>query len=219
MDKRDGRQRGFTYLGVLFAVVIMGVVMAATGEVWHVAQTREKETELLFIGNQFRQAIGLFYRAGGTFPQHLEDLLEDPRQPSIQRYLRKIFVDPMTGKPEWGLVKAPNGAITGVYSLSKDTPLKKANFNQADQAFTGATEYDKWLFIYQPRALRRAAAAPPAGATAGAAPGTAAGAAAGPGSGPAPGPAFGSIAAPTSRPIFGPTAQTPAGTASTGASP
>jgi len=52
-----GREGGFTYLGLLAIIAVMGVVMVGTGEVWHIAQKREKERELLFVGDQFRRAI------------------------------------------------------------------------------------------------------------------------------------------------------------------
>ena len=65
----------------------------------------------------------------------LEELLQDPRYPDIRRYLRKIYLDPMTGSAEWGLVTGPGGEIYGVHSLSGDEPLKKANFGLAEKAF------------------------------------------------------------------------------------
>jgi hypothetical protein len=42
----------------------------------------------------------------------------------MQRYLRRIYRDPMTSKTEWGLVQSVDGRIMGVHSLSKDKPLK-----------------------------------------------------------------------------------------------
>ena len=50
-------QGGFTYLGVLFAVALMGVLLAGLGEVWHTAVRRDKESELLFNGEQIRLAL------------------------------------------------------------------------------------------------------------------------------------------------------------------
>lgn len=146
-------QAGFTYLAALFLIVVMGVVLAAIGKMWGTAQQREKERELLFVGNQFRQAIGLYYQRspGGqkTFPLKLEDLLLDSRQPGVQRYLRKIYRDPMTGQAEWA-VFVVNDRITGVYSMSQETPLKSSNFRLADKKFEGAEKYGDWKFVYTP---------------------------------------------------------------------
>lgn len=146
-------EAGFTYLGLLILLVIMGILLAATGEVWSTVQKRANEEELLFIGHQFRQAIQQYYERspGGAkkYPRSLDDLLLDNRYQATQRFLRKIYVDPMTGKAEWGVVKAPNEGIAGVYSLSEEAPLKDAGFDQQDQAFEQAKTYSDWQFTYQ----------------------------------------------------------------------
>jgi type II secretory pathway pseudopilin PulG len=150
--------RGFTYLGLLFAIAIMGAVLAATGIVWHTAQQREKERELLFVGNQFRHAIQLYYErspAGAPqYPKSLEDLLKDKRYVTVERYLRKIYRDPMTGSTEWGLVTMPDGSIMGVYSLSDETPIKQGGFSEKDAAFEGRGSYREWQFVFVPAAVK-----------------------------------------------------------------
>ena len=145
------RSMGFTYIGVLAAVVIMGIVLGAAMEIWHTAMQREKERELLFVGNQFRQAIGLYYRVGKTYPATLVELLKDPRQPAIRRYLRKVYRDPITGKAEWGLVLGAHGEIIGVRSLSEDHPIKVSGFTAANRGFEGAKKYSDWIFSYRDR--------------------------------------------------------------------
>ena len=146
-------QGGFTYLAALFLIVVMGVMLGAVGKIWSTAQQREKERELLFVGNQFRQAIGRYYNQspGGVkvFPQSLDDLMRDPRQLGMQRYLRKIYRDPMTGQAEWAVFMV-NDRLTGVYSLSQDTPLKSGNFRLADKTFEAAEKYSDWKFVYTP---------------------------------------------------------------------
>ena len=165
---RSGRPaaaaRGFTYLVMLLAVALIGIGLVATSEVWSQSRQREKERELLFIGNQFRQAIALYYqRTPGMvkrFPETLQDLLEDKRYLVTQRHLRKIFADPVTGKPDWGIVPAPGGGIIGIYSRSNDKPIKAADFPAEDQSFEGAQRYSQWRFIYQPE-LNPVLQAPP----------------------------------------------------------
>jgi type II secretory pathway pseudopilin PulG len=160
------KSRGFTYLTVLFIVAVITAGLALVGEVWETAAKREKETQLLFVGNEYRKAITRYYLAGkNQYPRALEDLLKDPRQPGTVRYLRRLYADPLTGKAEWGIVKAPDGGIAGVHSLSEEKPLKAANFKVRDAGFESAQSYADWKFIYTPVAPGQAAAAKPASAT------------------------------------------------------
>jgi hypothetical protein len=147
-------QRGFTYMLLIFMVAIMGVVLAMTGWVWHTLAQRDKEQQLLYTGDAFRRAIGLYYeRTPGTakyYPKKMDDLLEDKRQPVLARYLRKIYIDPLTASKEWGLVPGPNDTIMGVYSRSNATPIKTGNFDEQDTDFEGKTRYQEWRFVYIP---------------------------------------------------------------------
>jgi len=159
MAANGGGQRGFTYIAVLLLVALHGVVLAVAGTMWHVAQKREKERELLFVGDQFRRALRSYAASGpglaGQLPRSLDDLIRDPRVPGIRRHLRKVFVDPMTGTTDWGLVLTPDGnAILGVYSRSQDAPLKTGNFPVDDQEFEGASMYSEWKFLYRPAGRR-----------------------------------------------------------------
>ena len=175
-DARGENQCGFTYLGLLLAIAILGALLASAGVVWHTEVQRQREQELLFVGDQIRQAIGRYYSKGTgarQYPQTLADLLLDPRYPSIQRYLRKLYHDPITGSTDWGLVRDADGRILGVYSQSDEQPIKQANFSVADQAFEGKDKYSDWVFLYQPRPPRGRVAGPttaPAGAPAAPAP-------------------------------------------------
>lgn len=149
-----GRTGGVTYIGLLIIIVIMGVVITAVAEVWHTAQRREKERELLFIGDQFRQAIDDYYEHSPVnerrYPANLEDLLKDPRYPSTQRYLRRIYRDPVTGSEQWGVVRGAEGEIYGVHSLSEAEPVKKRNFSPGDRNFEGSKRYADWVFMHVP---------------------------------------------------------------------
>ena len=149
-DVCRGREQGFTYIGLMILVAIMGVTLATTGQVWSTAVRQEKEQELIFIGDQFRNAITMYYRnsPGQTvrYPMSLEDLLRDPRYPDTRRYLRKIHLDPISNRMEWGLVKGAHGEIYGVHSLSEQEPLKKSNFSLADHDFEGKMQYSEWAF-------------------------------------------------------------------------
>ena len=143
-------ERGFTLLWVLFLVVLLGIGLTALSQVWETEARREKEAQLLFVGNQFRRAIESYRDAspGPTrqYPARLTDLLADPRFPNIVRHLRKIYRDPITNGTDWGLVKRGDG-IVGVYSLADKRPLKTGSFPKADAEFAGQDSYRGWRFV------------------------------------------------------------------------
>jgi type II secretory pathway pseudopilin PulG len=152
-DLQMSTQRGFTYVGLLLAIALAGVALAAAGTLWSTAAKRDKEAELLFVGDQFRRAIDAYYEGtpgAKRFPQRLEELVEDKRLPVTRRHLRRIYVDPMTGKPDWDLVRLPDGAIVGVRSRSEARPLKTANFAPHDASFANAATYRDWVFSPAP---------------------------------------------------------------------
>jgi type II secretory pathway pseudopilin PulG len=141
-------QTGFTYIGLLFAIAILGITLSTTGVVWSTQIRREKEAELLFVGDQYRIAIGRYRASGGQYPQGLGDLLEDRRTPTVRRYLRRLYPDPITGNADWQLVAAPDGGIMGVASSSQLKPIKVAGFPLSDATFRGAECYCDWKFVY-----------------------------------------------------------------------
>ncbi len=143
---------GFTYIGLLIAVTIMGIMLAAAGTMWSVAAKREKEVELIFIGHQFRAAIARYYAAGGfRYPPELADLLSDERSAVPRHFLRQIYRDPMTGQADWQIIRAPDGGVMGISSSSKAKPMKRANFEPLEAGFKDMDCYCDWQFMYEPR--------------------------------------------------------------------
>jgi type II secretory pathway pseudopilin PulG len=148
------RERGFTYLGLMIVVAIMGAGLAAYGQIASHAGQREKEAELLFRGDQYRAAIASYYKKEQRYPKALAELVEDKRYPMPVRHLRRVYPDPMTGQADWGLVEAPGGAgVMGVYSKAGTAPIKTANFPAAYQAFADASTYSDWKFMHSPPGL------------------------------------------------------------------
>jgi len=151
--KNDG---GFTYIGLLAVIIIIGVMTAVVGRTWRATSRIEKETELLWTGHQFRRAIKAYYNYGkdhygsASYPAELKDLLVDPRSGGTHRYLRKIYPDPMTGKKDWGLITDVSQHIIGVHSLSEGKTLKRDNFDLEDEGFKGKEKYSEWAFIVVP---------------------------------------------------------------------
>lgn len=143
-------QDGSVFMGMLVTVAVVAVMLMETGALWSSVLQRERELELLTRGNEIRRAIGLYYAAGNTFPKSLEDLVLDRRQPTIKRYLRRVYADPLTGTTDWGVVAGPGETIMGVFSKAKGTPFKQGNFAVINQGFTGQGSYQGWVFLFGP---------------------------------------------------------------------
>lgn len=146
-------QTGLTYLAILFTIAIMGAGLALTGIVWHSAQQREKETELLFVGEAFRHAIASYYlQSPGAkrFPAQIDDLVKDPRFPGVKRHIRRIYNDPISAKPEWALVRGSDGGIIGIRSLSEQAPIRRYFPDDPYKSFSAKNRYADWVFIYLP---------------------------------------------------------------------
>ena len=150
------RQAGFTYLGLLILVSLIGLALAAAGEVVATAARRDREEQLLWVGHEYRAAIARFVGRRHAYPRALAELLGSaPDDPVTVRYLRQLYPDPMTHALDWTLVQGPDGGIMGVASSSVRAPLKTAHFDDADKDFEDATSYGDWKFTVQQLPGRR----------------------------------------------------------------
>ena len=166
MVARPARQAGFTYLGLIIFVAIVGLVGAATLKVGSLLQRAAAEEELLEIGAAYSAALDSYAAAtprGATpYPPSLKELLKDPRFPGVRRHLRKVFVDPLTGKAEWGIEYLGGGqnGIVAIHSLSEAQPLKIANFDSRFRGLDGKEKISQWRFTASERSLAPAGPAP-----------------------------------------------------------
>ena len=144
------RQQGFTYLMILAAVVVVGILAEVVTQSEVMRLKRDNEQELLFRGMAYQQAIKSYVKAsphGKQFPRTLDDLVSDPRFAS-KKHLRQVYIDPITGK-DWLLIKNKSGGITGVTSSSKQKPLKQKFFHSGMESFENAVHYSNWVFDYR----------------------------------------------------------------------
>jgi type II secretory pathway pseudopilin PulG len=58
---------------------------------------RDREVETMHRGRQYVRAIQLYYRKFGAYPPNVDALLKA----NNIRFLRKKYIDPMTGKDDW----------------------------------------------------------------------------------------------------------------------
>ena len=154
---------------LLVALAVMSVLMTAALPAWRHQARREKEAELIFRGEQYARAIGLWERkmGPGSRPATVDMLVQ-------QRFLRKKYKDPMTEdgefqpifmganpsmpgpggrggrggpgqqqppQPQQPQEVVPQGraGIQGVVSKSKETSIR---------IYKGRTHYNEWLFVH-----------------------------------------------------------------------
>jgi type II secretory pathway pseudopilin PulG len=89
---------GYAMAALLVAIAVMGVLMTAAMPSWKAMVQREREEELVFRGEQYARAVGLFQRKfAGGFPPSVDVLVE-------QKFLRKKYKDPMAADGEFQII-------------------------------------------------------------------------------------------------------------------
>ena len=100
MQQARAGEQGFLLLGLIVAIfLILLALSVAAPRVAHELR-REREVEAVHRGNEYVRAIQVYYRKLGHYPTSIEQL----EKTSNVRYLRKRYVDPITGKDDWRLI-------------------------------------------------------------------------------------------------------------------
>jgi len=158
-----GRSRGVVLLGLMAFLVLAGLLTVHFAESVATARQREREAQLLWVGQQYRAALESYWRATPGpvkhLPVSLDELVRDSRFPNPVRHLRRIYPDPLQPDIPWGLVRR-GSQILGVYSQSDAAPLRRTGFAAGLEAFEGATQYAAWRFLFVPRVAAGPVAAP-----------------------------------------------------------
>jgi type II secretory pathway pseudopilin PulG len=132
LTKRREGESGYILLGVmiLLAVFVIGLAIAAPRVAADIQRDREVET--MHRGKQYIRAIQLYYRKFNAYPPSVDALVKT----NEIRFLRKRYLDPMTGKDDWkpimycqnkapvamGFFGAPLGPTTGCGPLAGTGP-------------------------------------------------------------------------------------------------
>src|SRR6476619_2720788 len=101
-------ESGYVLLAVMLTVTLILVALAV--EAPRIAQQikREKEEELVHRGKDYATAVKRFvHKNGGRYPVSVEQL----ENTNHIRFLRKKYVDPMTGESDWKMVHAGEAQI------------------------------------------------------------------------------------------------------------
>lgn len=91
------RQRGYTYIFVLFSVALIGIGLAAASELWVKRSQDEDRIQDRWIFEQYKMALKQYCLASSAIgdprvkPINIESLLEDKRFFPPLRHLRRIY--------------------------------------------------------------------------------------------------------------------------------
>ncbi len=112
LTSRRRKQAGYTLLMAVFMVATMIILAAAAAPNLLTEGRREKEDDMVWRGEQYERAIGLYYKKFGKYPTKVEDLT---RQTNGVRFLRQAYKDPMNKDDgSWRFIYVgPNGQLIG----------------------------------------------------------------------------------------------------------
>ena len=99
--RKRSDEAGYLLIGILFAMTIAIIALSATAPRIATQIQRDREEELVRRGKQYERAMQLYYRRFGRFPTSIEQL----ENTNNIRFLRRKYVDPITGKDEWRLIR------------------------------------------------------------------------------------------------------------------
>jgi type II secretory pathway pseudopilin PulG len=150
-SRAGAQERGFTFVLVLAAVALVAAGAAKVGVLWSEAAQREREEELLRVGQAYAEAVASYLRASPgnvkQYPPSMQDLLADPRVPGTRRHLRRLYADPLDPNRPWGVIPGPNGGIAGVYSQDSRQPWRRASYENDLISLPAAQAYSDWKFV------------------------------------------------------------------------
>lgn len=115
---RQNKRNGVALLVVTITVILLAISLAVALPVASKEVVREKEESLRFILGEFRRAVDKFKRCNRRLPENLEELIVDANG---NRFLRRRYLDPFTGKFDWQSQTASETLI--IYSSSDEPSL------------------------------------------------------------------------------------------------
>ena len=147
------RSGGWALLTAVLSAMLIGLSATAAQISLRIEREREREQQLLQIGREFIAALRSYRDAVGVtqpeLPRQLSDLVDDKRAIGVMRHLRRIPLDPFTGKEDWGLVRQGD-RIVGIHSQATRTPLTRRGFPADFADFDKAARLSDWRFVLSP---------------------------------------------------------------------
>ena len=121
---RRSDERGFALLLVFLLAAAVALMLYQQMPRVAFESQREKEQLLIGRGEQYKRAIQMYFVAFKKYPSKIEDL----ENTNNQRFLRRRYIDPMTGKDEWRLIHVnAAGQLTDSQVQKPPSPDDKSN--------------------------------------------------------------------------------------------
>ena len=108
MSTRRSGESGYAMLLVFLIAAMIAIALYREMPRVSFEAQRAKEQLLVERGEQYKRAIQLFVRKVNRYPATIEEL----ESLNNMRFLRKRYVDPMTGKDKWRLIHTNGGVLT-----------------------------------------------------------------------------------------------------------
>jgi hypothetical protein len=137
------------YLWLLGVLVVLGILLGKAVELDSTRAERQRELQILLVGDAYRQAIASFVNApggDGRDPQAIDELLNDQRFGRPMHHLRRAYPDPETGQ-SW-LPVMDGQQLVGVHSAGTRAPHKQQGFGSQQKDFENAASLGDWHFVY-----------------------------------------------------------------------
>lgn len=98
-NRRPARpsEEGYILVGVVFMLALLMIAMMVAAPKIAKSIQRDREVETMHRGKQYARAVKLYYKKFGRYPPNLDALVKT----NEIRFLRKKYLDPMTGKDDW----------------------------------------------------------------------------------------------------------------------
>jgi type II secretory pathway pseudopilin PulG len=138
-------EEGYVLLTVIFMLALLTIAMSVALPKISKQIQRDREVETMHRGKQYARAVRMYYKKFGAYPPNVDVLLKPVNN---IRFLRKKYVDPTTGKPDWkpvhyGQNKAPTAMgffgqpLGGVGAGCGVNPLNTSSTSSLTSTSTG----------------------------------------------------------------------------------
>ena len=158
------REEGYSMASLLVVLSVLSVTLGVLLPVWETVVKREREAELIFRGEQYARAIGLYQRKyANAYPKSIDALLNE-------QFLRKEYMDPMTSDGQFKLVFEGELTQSNSNNYPPQTEFTSRNLDlgldeerigiigvvsrsnkESLRVYKDKSHYNEWLFVWQNR--------------------------------------------------------------------